>query len=93
MDEQSMGDALRRYIVTEILEGDEEGLDGQTPLLEWGILNSMEMVRLLAFLGERFEVTIPLQEVGPANFRSIDSIVALVKSHALEREADVGRRF
>jgi 2-hydroxymuconate-semialdehyde hydrolase len=86
MDERAMTAALRRYLVTEILEGDGEGLDGRTPLLEWGILNSMEMVRLLAFIGREFGVRILPDEVTPAHFRNIDEIVALVMRRIPEKE-------
>jgi acyl carrier protein len=88
MDELEVGAAVREYIVTEILEGDDEGLNGQTPLLQWGILNSMEMTRLLGFVDQRFQVRIAPAEISPAHFKNIDEIAAFVVSHERGEGAD-----
>jgi acyl carrier protein len=84
MDELEVGAAVRQYIAAEILEGDDEGLNGQTPLLQWGILNSMEMTRLLGFIDQRFEVRIAPREISPARFKNINEIAAFVMSHKRE---------
>jgi len=84
MDEFDVGAAVRQYIAAEILEGDDEGLNGQTPLLQWGILNSMEMTRLLGFIDRRFQIRIAATEISPARFKNIDEIAALVMSHKQE---------
>ena len=89
MTDRSAATALRDYIVSEILEGDGHDLDAQTPLLEWGILNSIEMTRLLAFIGRQFGVAIAPREVTPAHFRTIDQIVALVEQR---RAAETGTK-
>jgi acyl carrier protein len=80
LSDHAIGAAIRQYIVDEILEGDGHDLDAATPLLEWGILNSMEMVRLLHFLERDFGVAISPGEVTPAHFRNIDEIAALVRA-------------
>ena len=85
MPDRNPAALLRQYIVDEILEGDGQDLDVRTPLLEWGILNSMEMVRLLAFIGREFGVEIAPGEVTPAHFRNIEEIVALVGQRASNR--------
>lgn len=70
---------LKRYIVQEVLEGDDQGLTTDTPLLEWGVLNSMEMQRLTRFISDRISVEVPFEEVVPENFMTIGSIAALVE--------------
>jgi acyl carrier protein len=70
---------LRTYIVKEILDGEDNGLDRDTPLLEWGLLNSMEMTRLIGFIGGQLGVQIPAAEVFPENFVSIGAIASLVE--------------
>jgi acyl carrier protein len=85
MPDRTTAATLRQYIIDEILEGDGQDLDVRTPLLEWGILNSMEMVRLLAFIGREFRVEIAPGEVTPDHFRNIEEIVALVARRASNR--------
>jgi acyl carrier protein len=80
MDEVEVSAAVRKYISAEILEGDDEGLNGQTPLLQWGILNSMEMTRLLGFIDQRFQIRIEPGEISPARFKNIDAITGFVMS-------------
>ncbi len=31
--------ALHNYVVEELLDGNAEGLDAQTPLLQWGVID------------------------------------------------------
>jgi acyl carrier protein len=90
MDELEVSAAVRQYIAAEILEGDDEGLNGQTPLLQWGILNSMEMTRLLGFIDRQFQIRIAPTEISPARFRNIDEIAAFVVSHK-QGEREDGR--
>jgi acyl carrier protein len=80
MDELEVSAAVRQYISAEILEGDDDGLNNQTPLLQWGILNSMEMTRLLGFIDQRFQIRIAPAEISPARFKNIDAIAGFVMS-------------
>jgi acyl carrier protein len=70
--------ALRDHLVEEVLDGEGDGLDAGSPLLEWGILNSMEIVKLLKQIERRFGVKIPERQVIAANFRDLDTITRLV---------------
>lgn len=79
MDMTEVETVLKKYIVQEVLEGDEQGLTSDTPLLEWGVLNSMEMRKLTRFIFERLGVEIPFEEVVPENFMTIGTIGALVE--------------
>ncbi|WP_433271667.1 phosphopantetheine-binding protein [Actinosynnema sp. CS-041913] len=56
-----------------------------TPLLEWGILNSLSTTSLVVFIGERFGVDVPAERMVGRNFRDLDSITRLV----LDLENDV----
>ncbi|HEX6471612.1 MAG TPA: acyl carrier protein [Streptosporangiaceae bacterium] len=70
---------LEQYIRTEFLDGDPSAeLTATSPLLDWGVLNSMNTARVIAFAGERFGVTVPPREVTPANFRDLESLARLV---------------
>lgn len=75
----SIENTLLSYVSREILEGDDEGLSPDTPLLEWGVLNSMEMTRLTVFIEREFSVRIPADEIIPNNFLTIRQIAAMVR--------------
>jgi acyl carrier protein len=73
---------VKEYVVKSLLHGEGEGLDENTPLLEWGIINSLAMVELISFLEEQFSVRVPDSEIKPANFESLQKIAAMVTSLA-----------
>jgi len=65
------------YISSQVLEGSDVGLDAETPLLEWGLLNSIEMTKLIRHLDQNAGVRIPMLEVVPKNFVNVRAIAAL----------------
>ena len=69
---------LKTYIAQDVLSGKDIGLDETTPLLEWGIINSLEMAKLLRFIHQQFSVDIPSAEVVANAFTDIVSIANLV---------------
>ncbi len=69
---------LKRYIAQDVLGGKDIGLDETTQLLEWGVINSLEIVRLLSFIRKQFGVDIPTSEIVADSFTSISSIAELV---------------
>jgi acyl carrier protein len=78
MKRQEVVRDLKAYIVREILEGDEAGLHEESPILEWGLLNSLEIIRLLRFIRERFDVQLGPKQVTPDTFKDIQSIADLI---------------
>ena len=79
MDQSEILEMLKDYISMEILDGEDIGLDESTPLLEWGIINSMEVARILAFIELRFHAQISVDNVLPEHFINLSAISALVK--------------
>lgn len=71
---------LNAYIVREVLDGKTDGLESDTPLLEGGIIDSMVMANMLAFIESRFGIDVPPAEVTPLHFESLRAIAALVAS-------------
>lgn len=69
---------IRDYIVREILNGQDRGLDESSPLLEWGILESLSMVSLVSFLEQRFGVKLDTPDYMPDNFTDLRAISRLV---------------
>jgi 2-hydroxymuconate-semialdehyde hydrolase len=69
---------IRSFIAERLLKGNAEGLDEHTPLLELGIVDSMGITELTAFLEKEFALALPPEELSAMNFSSIDALVHLV---------------
>jgi acyl carrier protein len=62
------------------LVGDDRriAISEKTSLIEDGIIDSMGLLQILAFLEERAGVRVPDDEVSPENFETIEAIEGLV---------------
>jgi acyl carrier protein len=74
---------LLDYVRQDLLGGEEmdgpvDGLTTTSPLLEWGVLNSMNTTRLLVFLRQEFNVAVPPVHITGRHFKDLDSIADLV---------------
>jgi acyl carrier protein len=54
-------------------------LTRSTPL-EGGVMDSLDMANLVAFLEEEFDLTIDVRDIVPDNFRTVRDIERLVRS-------------
>ena len=80
MIEPAVVEGLQAFIRRQILEGEDLGLTATTPLLELGILNSMEVLSLVAFIESRFNVVVPPEQILADNFKDLQTIAGLVTS-------------
>jgi acyl carrier protein len=71
-------DILREWMASE-LKGKVRELGDEDSLLEAGVLDSMAIVKLIAFLEERFGTTLTDDEFDPENFETLKAIEALVE--------------
>ncbi|HEU5319766.1 MAG TPA: acyl carrier protein [Methylomirabilota bacterium] len=55
-----------------------EGVADDESLVERGVLDSLGIFELVAFLEERFGVRVPDEDITPENFRTIEDIGRLV---------------
>jgi acyl carrier protein len=78
MQDQVILDSLRAYVSERILQDPTVTIEPDTPLLEWGILNSISTVQLIGFIREQFQVDIPPEEVAGRNFKDLRSISQLL---------------
>ncbi|TMC21718.1 MAG: acyl carrier protein [Chloroflexi bacterium] len=69
---------LKNYIAQDVLGGKDIGLDETTPLLAWGLINSLEMVKLLRFIRQCFKVDISTDKLSADFFTDIASITNLI---------------
>jgi acyl carrier protein len=78
MDRQKVEKQLMQYIVEQRLDGDASGVDGSTPLLAWGLLDSLSVVDLLSFIEDEFDVAVPPELVTASNLETLHAISQLV---------------
>lgn len=69
---------LVTFIKSELLVEEGGQIDAETPLLEMGILDSLAMVSLLAFVQNRFGVHIPDEAVVPEHFETLQALAQLI---------------
>lgn len=84
MQRSEVVEQLKKYIIEQVLDGKHIGLDETTPLLEWGVINSLEIVRLLNFIREQLNVDIPADQMLADNFVNLDAIANMVMAHREE---------
>jgi acyl carrier protein len=78
MEKTEFENAIKNFIVQELLDGKDAGLDNSTPLLKWGVIDSLSLVSLLSFIEERFGIGVPPAEVNAANFENLTAIADLL---------------
>jgi acyl carrier protein len=72
---------VRQFILTEFLPGeDPEELTDSTPLISGGILDSLAILRLSAFLEETFGIEVKPYERSPEYLDTITVITEFVAS-------------
>ena len=76
---EDIAQVVHRFILREFLPGeDPDELDGSTPLITGGILDSISTLKLVVFLEENFGINIEAHEAGVEHLDSIDQIADLV---------------
>lgn len=65
----------------EILSDLHPDVDFETEegLVDNGILDSLDIVTLITEINDKFDVSIPAEEIIPENFNSAESLYALIK--------------
>jgi acyl carrier protein len=75
---------VKEYILQEFLSGENpDELTDSTPLITGGILDSMAIMKLMAFLEERFRIELQAYETGLDYLNTISDIAKLVESKSL----------
>ncbi|GHG75439.1 acyl carrier protein [Comamonas sp. JC664] len=69
---------LTHYVVEELLDGDASELDASTPLLELGVLNSLETARMMAFVQKKYGISVPSEALKVENLQTLSAITDLV---------------
>jgi len=79
MDQHSIKEQLRQYIVREFLPGESlSNLKDDTPLRTSGLLDSMATLQVVTYVEENFGIEVQAHEAGVENFESINTITTFV---------------
>ncbi|MFJ6141690.1 acyl carrier protein [Kitasatospora sp. NPDC092286] len=77
-DEQLEG-RLLGFLRERFLDGDPRNeLTAESPLLEWGVLTSMNTVIFLMFIRNEIGVQVPPEAINGTNLHSVRTIAAMV---------------
>jgi len=76
-DENVNTDPLTEYIRTHAPHLASEVTE-ETPLLEQGLLDSLGLMTLVAFLERRYKLVVPEEQITPDNFRNLAAIRGLI---------------
>jgi acyl carrier protein len=79
MSDENVISELQLFVAREFLNGNDEGLDAATPLIEWGIIDSIAIVTLREFVSNRFAVEIPYRELKPSNLATLAAIATMIE--------------
>jgi acyl carrier protein len=72
---------IKEFIMTEVNpDRNLEGLGDDEPLIESGIIDSLGILKIMAFLDEQFGIDLSAQQIKPENFKSITSICSLIEN-------------
>lgn len=81
---QELKDTVKEFVLREFLPGeDPELLNDSTPLISGGILDSLAMVKFVAFLEDRYRIELKPHEITPDRFDTIPQIAAAVQRKAV----------
>ncbi|MCT2581975.1 phosphopantetheine-binding protein [Actinophytocola gossypii] len=73
-------DAIKKFLIDEFLpDVSASELDVDHDLLADGLIDSLGVLKLIAWIEERFALTVTDTELDPDNFRSISAIDAFVE--------------
>ncbi len=74
--ESEMRQALREWVLSKAKDLDPAELTDRTALFETRLLSSLHVVELIVLLEQLRGMPIDAQELGPGDFRDIDTLVA-----------------
>jgi hypothetical protein len=69
---------LKGFVVDELLDGRGIGFDEYTPLLAWGLIDSLSAAELVSFTQERLGIEVPQHEVTPDNLENLAVYVGML---------------
>ncbi|MBX3441597.1 MAG: acyl carrier protein [Planctomyces sp.] len=75
-----MHDDIRRFLTENSASGDRPEFADTDSLLELGVIDSVAMVDLIAFLERQYKIKVAEDDMTPENFDSVQAIVDYVSA-------------
>lgn len=73
-------DAIKTYIVQQFLyDKPEMTLTDDFPLIQQGVIDSLQIIQLITFVQERFDILFEIEDLLLENFTSVGAIAALIQ--------------
>ena len=73
--------AIREFVQSKILLNRDIGeLKDDYPLIDAGLIDSIAVMRLIAFLQDEYDAKFEPDDLTPENFRSLKAITALIEN-------------
>jgi acyl carrier protein len=72
---------IRQYIAENILFEDTYPYPDEASFLDEGIVDSMNVLELVAFVEEQFGIPVADEDITPENFDSVAKMTAYVQAH------------
>ena len=76
-----MKDTLKQFITQELLGDEGLTLNDEDNLLLDGMIDSLSMLRLVAFIEKTLQIKIPYEDITIENFNTVNSLVDYLQSH------------
>jgi len=73
-----MKEELIEYIKKEFVEDPDEEIDETTPLISSGLIDSLSIVSLVAFIDKKLGVKIPDEKGVVENFETVNKIIETI---------------
>ncbi len=73
-----MKEELIAYIMKEFVEDPDQEIDETTLLISSGLIDSLSIVSLVAFIDKKFGVKIPDEKGTVENFETINKIIKII---------------
>lgn len=79
MNNTPISHSMKQFILDQFPSSRRRSLEDTDPLLESGLIDSMGVLDLVAFIETEFKVTVDDEELIPDNFQNIARIAAFVE--------------
>jgi acyl carrier protein len=80
---ESIEAQLKQYISENILFSDAYPFSDETSFLENGVVDSMNVMELVAYVEETYGVDVADSEIVPANFDSVRSLAGFLRNKGI----------
>lgn len=75
---------LKQYITDEFIpDGKNDHLTDDLDMIQSGIIDSLGVLKLVAFIENTYDITLEPEEIDPENLKSIEAINKLVEARAV----------